>query len=56
MSIVTPLVSSKFNVLSDVFVEAFLVSTLVGDSVVPKRDCRCFPILLSKRVTLVYLV
>ena len=52
----TPLVDIKFDVLPNVLVEPFLVSTPVGDSVVAKRLYRSCPILLSNRATLVDLV
>ena len=52
----TLLVDIKFDVLPNVLVEPFLVSTPVGDSVVAKRLYRSCPILLSNRVTLVALV
>ena len=55
-SFVTPLEATKFDVLPDVLVEPFSVSTLVGDSVVAKRVYKSYPILLSNRITLVDLV
>ena len=38
LSFVTPLVSTKFGVLTDVFIEPFLICTPMGDSVVAKES------------------
>ena len=51
-----PLVAMKFKVLPDVLIEPFSITTAVGDSVVPRRVFRCFPISLPNRVTLVYCI
>jgi len=53
LSFVTPYMSMKFDILPEVLLESFLVSTPVGDSVVAKRVYRRCPISLSRRVTLV---
>ena len=45
LSFVTRLFDMKCDMLLDVFVETFLVSTPVGDSVVAKRVYRGCPIL-----------
>jgi len=46
----------KFEILHEVLVEPFSVSTPVGNSVVAKRLYRSFPIFLFHRVILVDLV
>ena len=56
LSFVTPLVAKKFDVLADILHEPFLVSTPVGESVVPKRVYRNCPISLPNRVSNVDLV
>ncbi|KAH0644675.1 hypothetical protein KY284_032559 [Solanum tuberosum] len=56
LSFVTPSVAMKFEILSEVLLEPFTVSTPVGYSVVAKRVYRSCPISLSDRVTLVDLV
>ena len=38
LSFVTPLVAKKFDILPDILNEPFLVSTLVGELVVAKRE------------------
>ena len=48
---VTPLVSMKFDILPNISHGPFLVSTLVGDSVVVNRVYRVCPISLTNRVT-----
>ena len=50
------LVSKNLNVLPDVFIDKFLVTTLAGDSVVARRVFRSFPISLLSRTTWVDLV
>uniref|UniRef100_M1DHB4 Gag-pol polyprotein n=1 Tax=Solanum tuberosum TaxID=4113 RepID=M1DHB4_SOLTU len=45
----------RFDVLSDVLLDPFLVSTPVGDSITAKRVCRNCPVSLFHRVTLVNL-
>ena len=42
LSFVTPLVSKKFDILSDILHQPFIVSTPVGESVVTKRVYRNF--------------
>lgn len=55
-SIVTSYVAMRFDVLPDVLLEPFFVSTLIGDYMVSKKvDNRCI-ISLPHRVTLVDLV
>ena len=49
----TPLVSSKFNILPDILNEPFMVTTPAGESVVVKRVYRNCPIMLPNRVTYV---
>ena len=56
LSFVTPLVDKKFNILLDILHEPFIVSTLVGESVVTKRVYRNCPIMLPNRVSYVELV
>ncbi|XP_015055042.1 uncharacterized protein LOC107001562 [Solanum pennellii] len=56
LSFVNPLVSMKFDVLSDVSIEPLPVTTPVVDSIVAKRVFRSCTILLSNRVKLVDLV
>ena len=56
LSLLTPLVFMKFNVLPDVLIEPFSLITPVSDSIVAKRVYRSCPILLTNRITLVYLV
>ena len=56
LSFVTPLISKKIENLPDILNEPFMVSTLVGESVVAKRVYRNCPIILSNRVTHVELV
>jgi len=56
LSFVTPFVSMRFDVLLEVLLEPFSVSTLIGDSVVAKRVYRKCAVSLSHRVTLVELV
>jgi len=46
----------RFDVLRDMLVDPFSVSTLVGDSIVAKRVYKKCPISLSHRVTLVDLI
>lgn len=46
LSFVTTFVAMKFEILLDVLEEPFLVSTLIGDSVVAKRVYRSCPISL----------
>ena len=53
LSFVTPLVPKKFEILPDILHEPFLVSTLVGESVVAKRMYRKFPIMFPNRVSYV---
>ncbi|XP_049371080.1 uncharacterized protein LOC125836028 [Solanum verrucosum] len=44
LSFVTPYVAMRFDVCPDILLKPFLVSTLVGDSVVAKRLYRNFPV------------
>ena len=56
LSFVMPFVAIRFDVLSNVLLEPFSVSTPVGDSIVAKRVYRnCF-VSLSHRVTRVDLI
>ena len=56
LSFVTPLVAKMFYILHDILREPFIVSTLVGESVVAKRVYRSCPIMLPNRVSYVDLV
>ena len=56
LSFVTPLVEKKFDIWLDILHEHFIVSTLVGESVVEKRVHRNCPIILPNRVSYVELV
>ena len=51
LSFVTPLVAKKFDILPDTLHEPFIVSTLVGKSIVAKRVYRNCPITLPNRVS-----
>ena len=53
LSFVTPLVAKMFYILHDILREPFIVSTLVGESVVAKRVYRSCPIMLPNRVSYV---
>ena len=53
---VKPLVTRKFDVLPDVFIEPFSVCTAMGDFVVAKTVHRKCPLILPNKVTLVNLV
>ena len=52
-SFVTPLVAMRFDMLPDVLLEPFYISTPVGDFVVAKRVYRRCLISLSHRITLI---
>ncbi|XP_015075453.1 uncharacterized protein LOC107019477 [Solanum pennellii] len=56
LSLVTPLVSWKFDILPNVLVESFLLCTSMGDLVVARRVYRKCPVMLPSRVTLVDLI
>ncbi|XP_069146008.1 uncharacterized protein [Solanum lycopersicum] len=56
LSIVTPLVAKKFDILPDILNEPFMVSTSVVELVVAKRIYRNCPIIFVNRVTHVELV
>ena len=56
LSFVTPLIAKQFDILPNISNERFMVSTLVGESVVSRRVYRNCPIMLSNRVTYVELV
>ena len=56
LSFVTPLVSRKFDVLPNVLIEPFLVTTSICDSVVARRVFRSCPISFPNRLTWVDLV
>ncbi|KAH0712114.1 hypothetical protein KY289_008073 [Solanum tuberosum] len=56
LSFVTQYVAMKFDVLPDVLLEPFSISTPIGDSMVAKRAYRICLVSLSHRVTLVDLV
>ena len=51
MSSVIPFVAKKFDILHDILIEPFVVSTPVGDSMVAKRVYRNCPKILPNRVT-----
>ena len=53
---VTPLVAMKLEILPDILDEPFLVSTLVGDSLVTEKFCEGCPISFTNKATLVYFV
>ena len=53
---VTPLVAKKFDILPDILHEPFIVSTLVGESVISQRVYRNCPIMLPNGVSYVDLV
>ena len=56
LSFVTPLVVKNFDVLPDILIELFSVTTLVSGSVVARRVIRSCPISFPNRVTRVDLV
>ena len=56
LSFVTRPVAKKFDTLPDIFYEPFIVSTPVGESVVPKNMYRNCTIMLPNRVSYVELV
>ena len=56
LSFVTPFVAMKFEILPEVLLEPFSVSTPIVESVVAKKVYRSCPISLSHKVTLVDLV
>ncbi|XP_069155744.1 uncharacterized protein [Solanum lycopersicum] len=56
LSFVIPLITKKFEILSDILNEPFMVSTSVGESVVAKRVHRNYPIKFPNRVTYVEIV
>ena len=56
LSIVTPLVARKFDVLPNVLIEPFSVRTLTSYFVVAKKVYRKCPVMLPNRVTLAGLV
>ena len=56
LSFVTPLVAREFNLLLDVLMEPFSITTLLGDSYVARIVFKNCPISFPNRVTLVDLV
>ena len=56
LSVVTPLVAKKFDILLDILNESFMVTNQVGALDVTKRVYRNCPIMLPNRVTHVELV
>lgn len=56
LSFVTSLVAKHFDVLHDILVEPFLVTILVGDSIVVTKVSRSWPISMPNRVTLVHFI
>ena len=56
LSFVTPLVAKEFDILPDDLHELLIVSTPVGEWVIPKRVYRDCPIMLPHRVSYVDLV
>ena len=54
LSFVTPKIAKKFDILPDILHDPFIVSTLVGESVVAKRCIEICPIMLPNRVYYVY--
>ena len=56
LSFVISLVAKRFDALPDILHEPFLVSTLMGESVVAKRVYQNYPISLPNRVSYVDLV
>ena len=51
LSFVTPLVARKFDILPDILIESFKVTTPVGELVVAKEYIENCPIILPNRVT-----
>lgn len=56
LSFVTPDVAMRFDVLPDLLLDPFSISTRLGDSMMAERVYKKIPISLSHRVTLVDLV
>ena len=56
LSFDTPIVPKKFEILSDIFHEPFIVSTSAGELVVAKRVYKNWRIMLPNRVSYVDLV
>jgi len=56
LSFMTPYVAMSFDILLDVLLDPFFVSTQVSNSIVAKRVYRKCSVSLSYRVTHVYLV
>ena len=56
LTFVTPFVAKEFDTLPNILPERFIVSTLVGESVVAKRVYRNCPIMFPNRVSHVDLV
>ena len=56
LSFVTPLVAKKFDVLPDILVVTFVLTTPVADSVVTRKAFRIYPVSLPNKVTWVELV
>lgn len=56
LSFVTPSVDMRFNILPDLYLYTFYVSTPIGGSIVAKRVYRNCPISLSHRITHVDLI
>ena len=56
LSVVAPLVTKIFDILPDVFIEPFSITTDVGDFVVARRVFRSCPIFFRNIVTWVDLV
>ena len=49
----TPIIAKKFDILTDILNEPFMVTTMVGESAVAKRVYRNCPTMLPNRVTYV---
>lgn len=56
LSFGTHLLSMKFDILYNILIEPFSVTTFVGNSVIAKRVYKEYPIMFSNRVTMVVLV
>ena len=51
LSFNTPLVARKFDILPDILIESFKVTTPVGELVVAKEYIENYPIIFPNRVT-----
>lgn len=51
LSLFTPFICRKFDIFPDILNEPFMVTTVIGESIVAKRVYRNFPLMLPNRVT-----